>query len=185
MREERAAHDSSRIEACGMVDDASVLSLSSRFLYYQTSSSRSPMPRKPSPKGRIHSRKKTVASISAAELEILSLFVRSSLASPGTVLTEATVGRVRADFVKGTMTCDGKPVATSAKELQLLHYLFSRAGELVSRDDIYRDVWKYDTPPISRSIDNYILQLRKKIESDPASPRHLHTLRGGGYRLAI
>lgn len=124
-------------------------------------------------------------SISPAELEVLRLFVKSSLGDSGAQITEVSVGRVYADFVHGTMTCDGSPVATSAKELQLLHYLVSRPSEIVSRDDIYRDVWKYDTPPVSRSIDNYILLLRKKIESDPASPRHLHTQRGGGYKLIL
>jgi DNA-binding response OmpR family regulator len=83
------------------------------------------------------------------------------------------------------MLQNGTPVPTSATELNLLRYLLFRRGEIVSRDEIFRDVWGYDQAPTSRSVDNYILSLRKKIEQDPARPQHLVTLRGAGYRLVL
>ena len=122
-------------------------------------------------------------SITASEVNVLKLFVRSALGSAGAEMSEATIGRLRVDFRSGTMTCDDQPIATSATELNLLRYFLFRRGEIVSRDEIFRDVWGYVNPPASRSVDNYILLLRKKIEWDPAAPQHLLTLRGAGYKL--
>lgn len=127
--------------------------------------------------------RRTPEPISDAELELLRHFVRTTLGRDADRLTAVEVGRLQADFRAGTMISAGTPVATSATELKLLRYLFERRGEVVSRDEIFRDVWGYDEPPTSRSIDNYILQLRKKIERDPANPQHLLTVRGAGYKL--
>lgn len=122
--------------------------------------------------------------IGPAELDLLRHFVRTTLGTEAERLTEAQVGRLHVDFRSGSMRCAGAPVPTSATEMKLLRYLLQRRGEIISRDEIFRDVWGYDEPPASRSIDNYILQLRKKIERNPAKPRHLLTVRGAGYKLA-
>jgi DNA-binding response OmpR family regulator len=121
--------------------------------------------------------------ITASEVNVLKLFVRSALGSADAEMSEATIGRLRVDFRSGTMMCDDQPIATSATELNLLRYFLFRRGEIVSRDEIFRDVWGYANPPASRSVDNYILLLRKKIERDPAAPQHLLALRGAGYKL--
>ena len=123
------------------------------------------------------------AGITSNEINVLKLFVKSTLGTAIGEITEAAIGRVRVDFRSGTMTCQGRPTATSATELRLLQYLMTRSGEVVSREEIFRDVWGYENPPTSRSVDNYVLSLRKKIEPDPSSPRYLLTLRGAGYKL--
>lgn len=128
-------------------------------------------------------KRRTPDPISEKELQLLRHFVRTTFGPNAERLTAADVGRLHADFRAGTMTSAGTSVATSATELKLLRYLLQHKGEVVTRDEIFRDVWGYDEPPSSRSIDNYILQLRKKIERDPAKPQHLLTVRGAGYKL--
>ena len=56
------------------------------------------------------------------------------------------------------------------------------AGAVVSRDDILDCVWGYDVFPSTRTVDNFIVRLRKHLETDPAQPRYIHTVRGVGYR---
>jgi two-component system response regulator VicR len=56
---------------------------------------------------------------------------------------------------------------------------------MVSRDMLLDEVWGYDIYPTTRTVDNYILSLRKKIEDDPANPQHLLTLHGAGYKFRI
>lgn len=73
----------------------------------------------------------------------------------------------------------------SARELELLRYLLSHKGRVVTREQILQDVWKYDIDqaPMSRSIDNYILKLRQKIEKESDQPKYLVTVHGRGYRF--
>lgn len=68
------------------------------------------------------------------------------------------------------------------KEVMLLKILVERVGEVVSRDEILDYVWGYDVFPSTRTVDNFIVRLRKRFEPDPAQPRYFHTVRGVGYR---
>ena len=61
--------------------------------------------------------------------------------------------------------------------------ILTPVGEVVSRDEILDTVWGYDAFPTTRTIDNFIVRLRRAIEPDPRSPRFIHTIRGVGYRL--
>ncbi len=63
--------------------------------------------------------------------------------------------------------------------------LASRAGEVVTRDELLDEVWGYDLYPTTRTVDNHIAQLRSKIEKNPAEPRHLLTVHGVGYKLVL
>ncbi|MGA2298191.1 MAG: response regulator transcription factor [FCB group bacterium] len=78
---------------------------------------------------------------------------------------------------------DNKPVGLSVKEFQILKYLIEREGEVISRDKLLDDIWGYDTYPTTRTVDNYILSIRKKIEPDPANPKHLITIHTLGYKF--
>lgn len=78
---------------------------------------------------------------------------------------------------------DGLIVALSAGELSLLTVFMARPGEILSRDDLMRSSRGRETLAFERTIDNIISRLRKKVEVDPASPRIIKTVRGGGYRL--
>jgi len=71
----------------------------------------------------------------------------------------------------------------STKETLILRCLAERAGEVVSRAEILDRVWGYDAFPTTRTIDNFVVRLRRVLEPDPAAPRYLHTIRGTGYRL--
>lgn len=71
------------------------------------------------------------------------------------------------------------------KEAMILKVLAERPGEIVSREDLLERVWGYDVFPSTRTVDNFILRLRKRFERDPANPRHFLTVWGVGYRFLI
>lgn len=68
-------------------------------------------------------------------------------------------------------------------ELQLLRYFIDHEGEVLSRSKILKDVWEQGADVTSRTIDNFVMRLRKYIEEDPGNPRHLVSVRGTGYRF--
>ena len=79
-----------------------------------------------------------------------------------------------------------KSLRLSAKEFDVLKYLVQHEGEVITRDMLLSDVWGYDDKeqiPTTRTIDNYILSLRKKIEDDPSHPKHLLTIHTAGYKF--
>lgn len=78
---------------------------------------------------------------------------------------------------------DGRSHELTQKEAMILQTLADREGEVVSREDILDAVWGYDVFPSSRTIDNFIVRLRKRFEPVPDAPRHFHTVRGVGYRF--
>ena len=65
----------------------------------------------------------------------------------------------------------------------ILRCLADRSGEVVTRADILDQVWGYDAFPTSRTVDNFIVRLRRVLEPDPKNPRYIHTVHGTGYRL--
>jgi len=72
----------------------------------------------------------------------------------------------------------------SQKECMLMKLLIEREGEVISRDEILDQVWGYHVFPSTRTVDNFILRLRKYFERNPKKPRYLHSVRGLGYRFA-
>ncbi len=81
-------------------------------------------------------------------------------------------------------TNEGTEILTET-ECQLLLYFYDHAGEMLSRTDILENVWGMDRFPTARTVDNYVLRLRKLFEPDPESPRYLITVRGRGYSFRI
>jgi len=71
----------------------------------------------------------------------------------------------------------------SQKECMIMKFLAEHAGEVVTRDMILDAVWGYDVYPSSRTIDNFVVRLRKVFEPEPSSPRYIHTMHGAGYRF--
>lgn len=98
-------------------------------------------------------------------------------------LQRAEFGEITVDFLKQELFKKKKPVKLSAKEFHLLRYFLQHSGEVISRDRLLDDVWGYDTTPTTRTVDNYILSLRKKIERNPAHPAHLITIHTAGYKF--
>jgi DNA-binding response OmpR family regulator len=71
------------------------------------------------------------------------------------------------------------------KEFELLHFLFKNAGKTVHRDDIISTVWGIDYEITTRTVDNFILKLRHKIEADPNNPKVVLTVHGVGYKMIL
>lgn len=92
-------------------------------------------------------------------------------------------GDVEADFLRQVCTRAGREVALTAREFAMLKLLAERPGEPVTREQFLEVVWGYNAFPTTRTVDNQILNLRAKLEPDPARPRHLLTVHGVGYRL--
>jgi two-component system alkaline phosphatase synthesis response regulator PhoP len=67
----------------------------------------------------------------------------------------------------------------------ILKVLSEHAGEIVPREDILDKVWGFEVFPSTRTIDNFIVRLRKRFERNPEAPAHFHTVRGVGYRFTI
>lgn len=74
-------------------------------------------------------------------------------------------------------------VKLSVTEFKLLLYFYSKGENVISRDELLDEVWGYDSFPSTRTVDNYILSLRKKLEDDPSEPRHFLTVPKGGYKF--
>jgi two-component system alkaline phosphatase synthesis response regulator PhoP len=87
------------------------------------------------------------------------------------------------DFDRNHLTRAGAPIALAAKELELLRYLIERRGTVVSREELLEGVWEYQPGVSSRTIDVHVAWLRQKLEENPQTPRHIHTVRGVGYRF--
>jgi DNA-binding response OmpR family regulator len=92
-------------------------------------------------------------------------------------------GDITIEFKKLDGFKGGEPIGLSAKEFEILKYFIGKEGEVVSRNDLLDDIWGYDNFPTTRTVDNYILSIRKKIEADPSSPKHLQTVHTVGYRF--
>ena len=80
---------------------------------------------------------------------------------------------------------NGTAQELTEKEAMILKVLAERPGEIVSREDLLERVWGYDVFPSTRTVDNFILKLRKRFERDPAQPKHFLTVWGVGYRFLL
>jgi two-component system, OmpR family, alkaline phosphatase synthesis response regulator PhoP len=91
------------------------------------------------------------------------------------------------EVVPGThdVFVDGLPVSLRPKEYDLLVALFRRHGTVAGRLELLREVWGYGEDVVSRTVDTHIGELRRKLEADPAEPRHILTVRKTGYRLQL
>ena len=96
---------------------------------------------------------------------------------------KTSIGLVEIDFTTYTATRKGKSVEMTPREFELLKFLWQHRNQTVSRDQLLTGVWGYDESISSRTVDNFILKLRQKVETNPASPRTIITVHGTGYRL--
>jgi DNA-binding response OmpR family regulator len=93
------------------------------------------------------------------------------------------LGKIKVDF-EHYVACDVKDVQIDMtyKEFEILKYFTKNPGRTISRDELLDKVWGYEIYPTSRTVDNHIVKLRKKIEDDPENPRHILTVYGIGYK---
>jgi DNA-binding response OmpR family regulator len=87
------------------------------------------------------------------------------------------------DFRSYEALVGGKPVEMTRKEFAVLRFLASRAGEVVTRDELLNEVWGYEQYPSSRTVDNHVAGLRAKLERDASQPEHIKTVHGVGYKF--
>ena len=78
---------------------------------------------------------------------------------------------------------EGKEVALTPMEFDLLYALVKRRGALATRIELLTEVWGHSAAVLTRTVDTHIAELRRKLENDPAKPRHILTVRKAGYRL--
>ena len=102
---------------------------------------------------------------------------------PGEMRGQVRIGRALVDFERFSATLDGQSIALTHKECAVLRLLAERAGKAVSRDEILDRAWSADEFPTSRTVDNFIVRLRKLVELDAADPRVIRSIRGVGYLL--
>jgi DNA-binding response OmpR family regulator len=93
------------------------------------------------------------------------------------------IGRLSVNFENLEATENEEIVKLSHKEFEILNYLYKKAGQIVSRDDLLDSVWGLDYQPTSRTVDNFILRLRQKIDTETSN--HIITVHGYGYKLIL
>ncbi len=98
-------------------------------------------------------------------------------------IEETDIGDVHVDFKKQEAHRGKKSLDMSAKEFELLKYFVEHEGSVITRDRLLNDVWGYESMPTTRTVDNYVLALRKKIEPAPSKPKHFLTIHTVGYKF--
>jgi DNA-binding response OmpR family regulator len=92
-------------------------------------------------------------------------------------------GGVKVCFSTMEIQRNGRPVILTCKEFKTLAYLIKNPRRVISRDELLNEVWGYQNYPCTRTVDNHILKLRKKLETEPAHPKHFHTVHSSGYKF--
>jgi DNA-binding response OmpR family regulator len=92
-------------------------------------------------------------------------------------------GKVRLDFKKLQAFRDDQEIKLSRKEFAIMEYFIRHEGEAVHRHDLLNEVWGYEAMPTTRTVDNFMLDLRKKLEDDPSKPVHIIGVRDVGYKF--
>ena len=92
-------------------------------------------------------------------------------------------GDIKVDFEKMDIIKGINKINISVKEFQILNYFLNHEGQVVTRETLLDEVWGYNNYPTTRTVDNYILNLRKNIENDPSNPKHILTVHTMGYKF--
>ena len=92
-------------------------------------------------------------------------------------------GSVHVDFRKTEVVRNGKILALSAKEYQLLRYFIDHRGETLSKEELHQEFWGYSAVPFTRTVDVHVAWLRQKLEDDPKKPQWIMTVHGLGYKF--
>jgi len=115
---------------------------------------------------------------------ILEFFNRNTtLSKTRTLDSDFVGGDVKVDFSTMEANRSGVPLIVTALEFKTLKYLIQNARRVISRDELLNEVWGYENYPSTRTVDNQVAKLRKKLERDPSRPVHLRTVHGAGYKF--
>ncbi len=116
-----------------------------------------------------------------ARVEALLRRGRKRAAGPNAI---CQVGSLCIDLRGTEITRNGSVINLSAREFQLLRYLFEHRGATLSRDEILREVWGYSAETFTRTVDVHIASLRQKLEDNPKQPQMILTVSGLGYKFS-
>jgi DNA-binding response OmpR family regulator len=98
-------------------------------------------------------------------------------------VSTVTFGDVTIDFSAMEALRKGSPVELTTLEFKTLKYFIQNARRVISRDELLDEVWGYENYPSTRTVDNQILKLRQKLETDPSQPAHFRTIHRAGYKF--
>jgi two-component system alkaline phosphatase synthesis response regulator PhoP len=112
-----------------------------------------------------------------------ALLRRASI-RPGASQAVHQFGQVRVDARRAEVLRDGKSLALSAREFQLLRYFLEHRGDVLSRETLLHEVWGYEEAVSTRTVDVHVAWLRQKLEPNPKEPQYIVTVYGTGYRFA-
>jgi two-component system OmpR family response regulator len=107
----------------------------------------------------------------------------SSTTDNGAVGSTYEFGRASINFDTFEISVAGEPLRLTHTEMKLLRYFVENEGSVVTRAQLLENVWGMNHMPTTRTVDNFIVNLRKYFEIDPARPRHFLSVRGAGYRF--
>lgn len=93
------------------------------------------------------------------------------------------IGQIRLNLALKKVRCQGREARLTPRQAQLLQILMQHPGEVVGRDQLFREVWNTAYTGDTRTLDVHISWLREAIEEDPRNPKFIKTIRGVGYRL--
>jgi two-component system, OmpR family, alkaline phosphatase synthesis response regulator PhoP len=114
---------------------------------------------------------------------VRSLLRRTSARVPAAEADELRFGDVIIDVAARTASRAGEPCTLTPKAFELLLALVARGGRVATRQELLKEVWGYGAFVLSRTVDSHIAELRRKLEADPAHPRHIVTVWKVGYRF--
>jgi DNA-binding response OmpR family regulator len=123
-------------------------------------------------------------SVNELIARIRAIFRRAARGS-GSTLDVLDIGEARVNFAAHTLTLHGEKQQLTFYEVELIRLLAERAGNPVSREEILSKIWGLEAAPSNRTVDNFIVKLRKKLEKYPEKPQHILTVYGFGYKLAM
>ena len=90
---------------------------------------------------------------------------------------------VAVDFAKMELTRKGEMIPLTPQEFKVLKYFIGNPERVISRDELLNEVWGYHCYPSTRTVDNHLMKLRQKLESDPLNPKHFKTVHGAGSKF--
>lgn len=98
-------------------------------------------------------------------------------------LTSFKYGEVFLDFQNFQTFYKNAEVSLTNKEFEIMAYFICHENKVIHRHDLLNEVWGYDAIPTTRTVDNFILSLRKKLEENPSKPKHIISVRSIGYKF--
>jgi DNA-binding response OmpR family regulator len=122
-------------------------------------------------------------SVNELIARIRAIFRRA--ARGGGVPEVLAIGAATVSFAAQTLSVRGEKQQLSFYEVELIRLLAERAGQPVSREEILSKIWGLEAAPSNRTVDNFIVKLRKKLEKHPDKPDHILTVYGYGYKLVV